>query len=116
MTEPEELDEDLFADLYDQDEVAAKPASTIKAEAPIEIAGPPDPGDSGTTADQAIQDIKEEPGTEAFTSHQNNQINGTSGDTGPHWQDEHTMSGNGHDYDDTVGEPEQHGTGIKEDG
>ncbi|MCJ1386816.1 hypothetical protein MMC17_009944 [Xylographa soralifera] len=116
MTEPEELDEDLFADLYDQDEVATKPASTFKVEAPIETADPPDRGDIGTTADQAMQDPKEEPGSEVFTSLQNEQKNGAGGENGPRWQDEHTMSGNGQDYDDAVGEPEQHGTGIKEDG
>ncbi|MCJ1439102.1 hypothetical protein MMC27_008493 [Xylographa pallens] len=116
MTEPEELDEDLFADLYDQDEVATEPASMVKVEAPLDTADPPDRGDISTAADQAMQDIKEEPGSEVFSSHQHDQKNGAGGDNGPRWQDEHTMSGNGQDYDDAVGEPEQHGTGIKEDG
>ena len=63
-----------------------------------------------------MQDVKEEPGSAVTSSHQHEQHNGLDGDIGPRWQDEHTISGNGHDYDDTVGEPEQHGTGIKEDG
>ena len=136
MTEPEELDEDLFADLYvhihikdcsklemllnissyDQDEVPTKPAFTVNVEAPLDTADPPDRGGVGTVADQAMQDIKEEPGPEVFSSHQHEQKTGVGGDNGPRWQDEHTMNGNGQDYDDAVGEPEQQGTGIKEDG
>ena len=96
--------------------MATKPASTVTVEAPPAAADPPDHGGIGTVADQAMQDIKEEPGSEALRSHPVEQNNGTGGDNGLRWQDANMVSGNGRDYDDAVGEPEQHGTGIKEDG
>ncbi|MCJ1249275.1 hypothetical protein MMC30_006498 [Trapelia coarctata] len=116
MTEPEELDEDLFADLYDQDEVPAKPETSMKVEAPSETVDVPDPGGNGTITDQAMQDVKQEPTLNVPEPQHNNNNSMLNGDVGSAWQDGHDVGRNGNHYDDSAAEPDSHGTGIKEDG
>ncbi|MCJ1477857.1 hypothetical protein MMC13_006530 [Lambiella insularis] len=126
MTEPEELDEDLFADLvcsslplvtadvrYDQDEAPARVEPSIKPEVAPDPVEPPDR--NGAVPDQPMLDVKEDAEPETSRPQQHDYSNDMNGDSGSGWQDGHATGGNGHDYESVI-EPESHGTGIKEDG
>ncbi|KAL6235395.1 hypothetical protein BDW75DRAFT_209731 [Aspergillus navahoensis] len=110
MAEPEDVEEDLFADLYDADETANQAALTSGASA----ASNPIPSDaqaqhSATSAIQSVEGIGNEPesthGTYQAPTYEGGYQNGSGFDAGYHNQ----TTG-------PVGEPEPQGTGIKEDG
>ncbi|OCL15111.1 hypothetical protein AOQ84DRAFT_358313 [Glonium stellatum] len=113
MTEPEDLDEDLFADLYEGDEVSSKPApqstTTIKPE-PI----PSDP----------VKQEAPEPISEAPLDLTQNRSNGMNGATTKNEDNDVKMNGAswegsaGQHYDGgPVENDDNYGPiGIKEDG
>ncbi|KAB8214743.1 hypothetical protein BDV33DRAFT_26363 [Aspergillus novoparasiticus] len=111
MTEPEDVEEDLFADLYDADETANQPTSTVEASItweptasvlPTQSAGLPathvseashiETEDIRGVQQQLLQDGAHQHGTGNLDSGFANTITPMSGET------------------------EHHGTGIKEDG
>ncbi|CAF9936789.1 hypothetical protein IMSHALPRED_010895 [Imshaugia aleurites] len=115
MTEPEELEEDLFADLYDADETAAKPEPSVQDLQPEPIQAPA-PTDNGTTTSTARQEPKdEEPGT-LTVKDEPVYGNGYNGDNGPSWNVGQANGGNAHQYNDAAMEQEPAPIGIKEDG
>ena len=146
MTEPEELDEDLFADLYvhavlvfislhhhlhkyhyyisllticfryDQDDVSVKPAATLTINAPPEPTAETSHTTNGDTHDKPMTDVKEEPQPEP--PEQSDQVSRgiENGDPALGWQDRNANGDRGNDYGDTSMDHESHGTGIKEDG
>lgn len=107
MTEPEDLEEDLFADLYEGDDAPA-PTTLV----PIN----PIPPHQSTTHQDSSAPQEEEPNTayvpppfEAADNHQrygNHAQNGAAGFSG----------GRGQDRDDVSMNNEPFGSGIKEDG
>ncbi|MCJ1280412.1 hypothetical protein MMC21_008240 [Puttea exsequens] len=112
MTEPEELEEDLFADLYDGDDVPAKaepitePDYTEPAQPSAPITYPPFPYNEAQQPDPShINDLpaKDEP----------MYGNGTDGDTGPAWNQAQVGSNN---YNEGPVDHEPAPIGIKEDG
>ncbi|RDW74729.1 heterogeneous nuclear ribonucleoprotein HRP1 [Aspergillus mulundensis] len=107
MAEPEDVEEDLFADLYDADE-------TTNQAAPAPVASNPTPSDApaqvlATSAIQSIEGYGNESesthGTYQTPKYEGGYQNGSGFDSG--YQNQATGP---------AGEPEQQGTGIKEDG
>ncbi|PQE28302.1 heterogeneous nuclear ribonucleo HRP1 protein [Rutstroemia sp. NJR-2017a WRK4] len=110
MTEPENFEEDLFADLYTEDDSTAKPAETVtesnvqpavvesKVEQPVEETEHNGDGDGDQQMYNGEQDVDDEIDF--------NLGNGNGGGNGNH--------DNG--YDATSNNHEAHGPGIKEDG
>ncbi|KAL8906005.1 MAG: hypothetical protein Q9207_002290 [Kuettlingeria erythrocarpa] len=112
MTEPEELDEDLFADLYDADEPAAAappPAQSTPAEEPVEA---PAPASTGPSPNEIDQDANNEESTNMpDASHANIYANG------PEERDDSRFDNNGRGSRmDVAAEQDSGGIGIKEDG
>ncbi|KAI9812604.1 MAG: hypothetical protein M1827_004593 [Pycnora praestabilis] len=114
MTEPEDLDEDLFADLYDGDDNGPPPA----AHAPEAVQADPGPSDTTTTnITDPLYEVKpaisqeEQYGAGAEEQQQQMFDSGTTGGDSAGWDNGHS---NG--YGNEIDEHEAHGTGIKEDG
>ncbi|KAI9724933.1 MAG: hypothetical protein M1812_000209 [Candelaria pacifica] len=112
MTEPEDLDEDLFADLYDGDEDPSK----LPQQAPEPIAAEFAPVSADLNA------LPTEPeGLKQEAQQDQHDISG-DGDHQNFGIGDNEMGGNGWDqrHGDTYGnmgaEHDSHGTGIKEDG
>ncbi|KAI9836822.1 MAG: hypothetical protein M1819_000987 [Sarea resinae] len=112
MTEPEDLDEDLFADLYDGDDSIPKPTAAQPETTE------PEATPSGLTQNQA-EAPNEESQLEAPTE---DQISGAHEDqqmygNGSNEQAEATWDGgNTNDFGEGSGDQNAHGPGIKEDG
>ncbi|KAL8964944.1 MAG: hypothetical protein Q9183_004124 [Haloplaca sp. 2 TL-2023] len=110
MTEPEELDEDLFADLYDADEpasTAAPPAQPVVAPEPVESATP-------VTTVPPVNDFGDESNNNAVQPVDHDQAalaNGQDEREEPGWEN----GGRGSRMDVAV-EQDNGGVGIKEDG
>jgi len=115
MAEPEELDEDLFADLYDEQNVPAQPGPPSTAPAPPVVDAPASNG-NGMSVDQTMQGNRDEQNNDMASLPQINVDSGQDGNAGSGWQDGNDLARNGHQYDDPMGESDTHGTGIKEDG
>ncbi|KAL9009675.1 MAG: hypothetical protein Q9173_005321 [Seirophora scorigena] len=110
MTEPEELDEDLFADLYDADEPAASApaqAQSIPAQEPLEATVPIP---TGPPPDNAQEDANNE-GSFSMAENQNDHPNGLDERDDPKWDN----GGRGSRMD-VAAEQDSGGIGIKEDG
>ncbi|KAL8827194.1 MAG: hypothetical protein Q9170_007108 [Blastenia crenularia] len=112
MTEPEELDEDLFADLYEADEPAPSTAPAVppsSAPEPVEIA--PSTDTAAPPHYDAPQESNEDESYNITDFNQNNYTNG---------QDEKDTSRWDHDGRgsrmDVVAEQDSGSIGIKEDG
>ena len=145
MTEPEELDEDLFADLwvslccttslllhadtadnlpisltrsrsYDGDEIAMKLPPPAAVQAIPEAPVVSGLTDHDMHLDDSASRVKEEIKQEDFE--QKVQTTGETGNEvgGLEWQNGHPNGGGANDYGDMTIEPESHGPGIKEDG
>ncbi|KAL8930821.1 MAG: hypothetical protein Q9208_000362 [Pyrenodesmia sp. 3 TL-2023] len=114
MTEPEELDEDLFADLYDADEPAAPaPPATqpIPAPEPVEA---PAPVSTGPSPNETEQHSNIDGSTiMPDANHDNNYTNGPDerDDSRERWDN----NGRGSRMD-VAAEQDSSGIGIKEDG
>lgn len=115
MTEPEELEEDLFADLYDADETVAKPEPSIQDFQPEPIQAPA-PNDNGAFTSDAKQELKDEESGSAPVRDEPMYGNGRNGDDGPSWNAGQANGGNTHQYNDAAMEQEPAPIGIKEDG
>ncbi|KAI4151010.1 MAG: hypothetical protein LQ340_003745 [Diploschistes diacapsis] len=111
MTEPEEIDEDLFADLYEGDE----PTKTTESINPLpekyaEPAAPPiadpEPFNESVMPD-APPDTGPPPDEEVIRS----QLPENDGYTGHGWNDNASPSRR-----DSIADNDTHGIGIKEDG
>ena len=63
-----------------------------------------------------MQDIKEEQQSDTINVQRSSDYISPNGNSGSGWNDASDTGRNGHPYDDSMGEPESHGTGIKEDG
>ncbi|KAF6228410.1 hypothetical protein HO133_008140 [Letharia lupina] len=115
MTEPEELDEDLFADLYDADDAAAKPEALVQdiQREPIQASAP---SDTGAFTSDANPEPKDEESGSAPIKDEPMYGNGHNGDTGPSWNAGQANGGNAHQYNDAAMEQEPAPIGIKEDG
>ncbi|MCJ1355633.1 MAG: hypothetical protein MMC33_005625 [Icmadophila ericetorum] len=115
MTEPEELDEDLFADLYDGDEAAPNATSHVETHQTIETPEVSVAITNGTNGDGVHQDTKYD--TQHDTPDQRMQSSsGNAEESGVGWQNGQNGVDNGNDFDNMAVEQESHGTGIKEDG
>ncbi|KAG2414210.1 hypothetical protein HFD88_003401 [Aspergillus terreus] len=105
MAEPEDVEEDLFADLYDADESSNQPTSAAQ---------PPKPSDSAPTAVPAQPTAQTHipqstyDHTQSMNQHDGGYQNGASAQSGSGFA--HAAAG------PPSGEPEPQGTGIKEDG
>ena len=137
MTEPEDLEEDLFADLYviltplpylfldprlelhlltsvssyDADDSATKPQQAVNVEIPESTVAPA-PAQGGYDSNQTKPDAPPETKQE---SHSNgNYANGQDNETAMNWNNGQADGAQNHHYGD--GPPESHGIGIKEDG
>ncbi|KAL9137196.1 MAG: hypothetical protein Q9175_001590 [Cornicularia normoerica] len=115
MTEPEELEEDLFADLYDADDTAAKPEPSVQDFQPEPVQAP-GPNDNGASTSDANQEPKDEESGGASVKEEPTYGNGHNGDTGPSWNAGQASGGNANQYNDAVMEQEPAPIGIKEDG
>ncbi|KAF6238917.1 hypothetical protein HO173_002789 [Letharia columbiana] len=115
MTEPEELDEDLFADLYDADDAAAKPEALVQDIQPEPIQASA-PSDTGAFTSDANPEPKDEESGSAPIKDEPMYGNGHNGDTGPSWNAGQANGGNAHQYNDAAMEQEPAPIGIKEDG
>ena len=82
----------------------------------MEKIDPPDATVNVKSLDQPMQDIKEEQHPDTSNLQRINDNSMPNGDSGPGWNDAGDTGRNGHPYDDSIAEPESHGTGIKEDG
>ncbi|KAL4760474.1 heterogeneous nuclear ribonucleoprotein HRP1 [Aspergillus foveolatus] len=110
MAEPEDVEEDLFADLYDADETGNQAAPTGGAPAASNSAPSDAPAQpSATSAIQSVEGVGNESesthGTYQTPTYEGGYQNGSGPDSGYNNQ----TTG-------PVGEPEPQGTGIKEDG
>ncbi|KAL8772145.1 MAG: hypothetical protein Q9209_002580 [Squamulea sp. 1 TL-2023] len=111
MTEPEELDEDLFADLYDAEE----PTTTV--EPPIQPKADPEPVQSPPSnfAEPPPVDVKEEDNNDGSMNmvdpNHNIYTNGQDDRESPRWD----SNGRGSRMDVAV-EQDSGSIGIKEDG
>lgn len=112
MTEPEELEEDLFADLYDGND-NNQPTST----------GVADHSGEGTTSSAAHQTNDDQNGRGYEPSHENANMHDTfQGQETGGIQSYHSMDDSSHDINHHTGngmqstDGESQGTGIKEDG
>ncbi|KAL4814200.1 hypothetical protein BDW67DRAFT_166383 [Aspergillus spinulosporus] len=110
MAEPEDVEEDLFADLYEADETANQAAPTGGAPAasnPVPSDAPAQP--PATSAIQSVEgggnETESTHGTHQTPTYEGGYQNGSAPDSGYNNQ----TTG-------PVGEPEPQGTGIKEDG
>ncbi|KAL9123322.1 MAG: hypothetical protein Q9187_000129 [Circinaria calcarea] len=116
MTEPEELDEDLFADLYDGDEIATKPAPPAVVQTIPQAPVPTGLAENDMNVDDLIShdkaEVKQEDPDQKFqiTGQLENETGGLI------WQTGQTNGGGVNDYGDMAIEQEPHGPGIKEDG
>ncbi|KAI4089933.1 MAG: hypothetical protein LQ344_005034 [Seirophora lacunosa] len=110
MTEPEELDEDLFADLYDADEPAASApaqAQSIPAQEPLEATVPIP---TGPPPDNVQEDANKQ-GSFSMAENQNDHPNGLDERDDSKWDN----GGRGSRMD-VAAEQDSGGIGIKEDG
>ncbi|PSS27523.1 hypothetical protein M430DRAFT_32230 [Amorphotheca resinae ATCC 22711] len=100
MAEPENFEEDLFADLYADDDTPAKqapaPEVTVEATAPAEVK-------------------KEQPAENTESGNGDEQKNGSEQD-GDDEIDFNLGNGNSYDAPAATNQQESHGPGIKEDG
>ncbi|KAI9805337.1 MAG: hypothetical protein M1833_005790 [Piccolia ochrophora] len=114
MTEPEDLEEDLFADLYDGDENAAKPLQpqTVVEPTPSVPSVPPGAG-AGVSSSRSdgVDSSWQAPVKEESQLRDQPAANAQNGEVAGGWPDK-----NANDYGDTAMEEETHGPGIKEDG
>ncbi|KAI9756014.1 MAG: H(+)-transporting V0 sector ATPase subunit d [Chaenotheca gracillima] len=117
MTEPEDLDEDLFADLYDGDEIPAKPSQQTTAPEELETSPPAAPPtnfelQSFGTAQSSVngsQRLDQFTGGDNAQHHVNGNNNLQANDAS--WEDPQSNQPGG-----ANGDAEAHGPGIKEDG
>ena len=139
MTEPEDLEEDLFADLYVSPTQFLIPHSTIANSASLaDTDASYDVDDTSTKPQQAAKEEFPEPATTSMPPHNvhdsdqikqdpslemkqepedqvnGNYANGHNGDSAMNWNNDHNDGAYGSHYDD--GHPEPQGIGIKEDG
>ncbi|KAL3471711.1 hypothetical protein BJX99DRAFT_237013 [Aspergillus californicus] len=112
MAEPEDVEEDLFADLYDADETTHQPSLTGGAPAvsnPLPLDAPAQP--SSTSPVQSVEGYGNEAenthGAWQPSSYDGSHQNGAAGFDPRFGHPNATLS---------AGEPEPQGTGIKEDG
>ncbi|TKA65982.1 hypothetical protein B0A49_07160 [Cryomyces minteri] len=112
MTEPEELDEDFFADLYEGDDNTAKSAESAPEPIKTEQEAPKPVPSQVPSANGATTDVKaEEPTAMQDVKHENNDQawnNGASGNSGPAYDNTQV-----HSY---VDDDDYRPVGIKEDG
>ncbi|KAL8947767.1 MAG: hypothetical protein Q9222_005988 [Ikaeria aurantiellina] len=114
MTEPEELDEDLFADLYDADEPAptssvAAPVQPTTQSKPVEPVPPPEVDVPPPSDADALNDNQDS--FEPADSQYNPYTNGQDDHENIRWDND----GRGSRMDVAV-EQDTGGVGIKEDG
>jgi len=113
MTEPEDLEEDLFADLYDGDENNAGVGAGASHATDITIPGADEP--AADEEDEHTFDINQSDSfnNAAPISHDNNfhAQNGYSGKEGERFDTERAQQSR-----DMSVDQEHHGSGIKEDG
>ncbi|KAK4693506.1 hypothetical protein P7C71_g3903, partial [Lecanoromycetidae sp. Uapishka_2] len=113
MTEPEELEEDLFADLYDGDDAPAKPDPPAQQEAAPEPTQIPAPIEYAPFPENDTQQPKTESSSDTV-KHEAMYGNGQSGDTGLAWNG--GQGGPSNQYNDGAMNHEPPPIGIKEDG
>ncbi|KAI9769529.1 MAG: hypothetical protein M1840_004006 [Geoglossum simile] len=127
MTEPEDLDEDLFADLYEGDDNATKPQQDTKTPVFDNVVSSQPVSSHANSAAAASdprlsqQNVQEPPAEQPKTDQEEPYIpieidqpmygNVQNGENSNTWEDGHM-----NDYGDGGVEHETHGTGIKEDG
>jgi len=113
MTEPEDLEEDLFADLYDGDETTAPAPVAAPSSAPVPTQPRPTSTDQNATEASAFTDEPDTPYKPLpFESDGGNQTHGANGQHGNQMSSyDHTHNG-----DDVNMDNEPFGSGIKEDG
>ncbi|EON65564.1 hypothetical protein W97_04802 [Coniosporium apollinis CBS 100218] len=110
MTEPEEHDEDLFADLYEGDDTPAKPVQPA-APAAQPLVEPAEPVPSAPPAVKHEEPPQPEEGTQNgqhdyYPKHEQSDVHMNGG-----WGDGNAHHAGGGSYDDNYGP-----IGIKEDG
>ncbi|KAE8350264.1 hypothetical protein BDV28DRAFT_139434 [Aspergillus coremiiformis] len=111
MTEPEDVEEDLFADLYDADETTNQPTSAVEApvasESTASVLQVPSTGLPATNAfETSYTEIEDPRSAHPQLPHDGVHQHGTG----------NLDSGFANNSTSTSGEIEHHGTGIKEDG
>ncbi|KAA8650004.1 hypothetical protein EYZ11_005021 [Aspergillus tanneri] len=111
MAEPEDVEEDLFADLYDADDAGNQTTSAVEtSQVPHAIPSDTSAQYSSTPHAQSFEQVQEQTG-DSRDIYQNPQsqggFQGSGGDLDPVF---------GHNVTITPAESEPQGTGIKEDG
>jgi len=112
MTEPEDLEEDLFADLYDGDDNAA-PTSTTSA-LPTTVTG--NENLSKSTEQSTYGTYEEEPDTTYVPPSFHNEVSQPENPANGTNTNHRFSNDQGHDEDDVNMTTEHFGSSIKEDG
>ncbi|PGH00796.1 hypothetical protein GX51_05573 [Blastomyces parvus] len=117
MTEPEDLEEDLFADLYDADDTAQRPAPPAATPSFPEPQPPPQT-ETNTSTIPPLQQSTSDHNHSYHIESQSEQQHSMNGDQ-RNGANEPTQMTQESDHIPSQGEPGSHGshgTGIKEDG
>ncbi|KAJ5387314.1 RNA-binding protein [Penicillium cosmopolitanum] len=113
MAEPEDLEEDLFADLYDADESTTRTTSAVEASKPVEpvAAAVPPPAEEPAAAPVSAVPTYDSSAPDSYPSYQAPQQDYNAG-----YQNGSQASAPPAQAPHADHEPHGSGTGIKEDG